>query len=129
MANLSEILAAYSELPDWAEIGCELNQPNNYGDYPINVAATRCRIDEIEILLEAGADVNQGGEHGFSPLLNAVEQGWLLGVAYLLDKGANLDIPNSDGTTLESLAALLGEHEILHFLENWKSNNPMLRKV
>ena len=120
MTNLSEILAAYSEYPDWAEIDCELNQPNNCGDYPIHVAATRCKIEEITILLEAGADVNQRGEHGFSPLLNAVEQGWLSGVALLLGKGANPNIASSDGTTPETLAEILKEDEVLLFLKNWK---------
>ena len=129
MTNLSEVLATYSELPDWAETGCELNQPNNYGDYPINVAATRCRIDEIELLLAAGADVNQRGEHGFSPLLSAVEQGCLLAVAYLLEKGANPDLASSDETTPEALAELLEEHEILLLLKNWKSTNPSQRKM
>lgn len=129
MTNLSEVLAFYRKIPDWAEIDCNINTPNNYGDYIINVAATRCKVAEIEILLEAGADVNQRGEHGFSPVLNAFEQGCLLGVVYLLDKGANPNIANSDGTTPETLAALSGENEILHFLKNWKSTKLTPRKV
>ena len=129
MTNLSEVLALYSELPDWAQIDCNINTPNNYGDYAINTAATRCRINEIEILLEAGADVNQRGEHGFSPLLSAVEQGCLSAVTYLLGKDANPNLASSDGTTPESLADLLQEHEILLFLKNWKSTNPSQRNV
>jgi uncharacterized protein len=123
--TLSDVLLAYSELPGWAGINCELDRPNNFGDYPIHVAATRCKVDEIEILLEAGADVNQRGEEGFSPLLNAVEQGCLTAVALLLARGAIVDLASSDGTTPEELADLLQEREIILFLKNWKSINPI----
>lgn len=121
MTALSDLLAFYSGFPGWAEIECRLDRPNNFGDFPINVAATRCAIDELQVLIDAGADINQIGEHGFTPLLNAVEQGCSAVVLFLLEKGADPHLSNADGMTAAMLADLLQENEIAALLRSWKS--------
>lgn len=119
MSELRALLAQYSELPDWAELECRIDRPNNFGDFPINVAATRCELEELIILLNAGADINQIGEHGFTPLLNAVEQGCLNVVKFLIQSGADWRIPNAEGVTPLELAELLKEVEVATFLNTW----------
>lgn len=116
MRDLVELLDFYAEFPDWRGVTPSLHQPNLFGDYPIHVAATRGKLDEIEILLGAGAGKDQVGEHNYTPIHCAVEQGCVEVVRFLIEKGANIDVRNSNGETPEELAALLGEDEILKFL-------------
>lgn len=121
--TVNELLRYYSELPDWAETTVvDVNTINKYGDYPINVAATRCRIDEVGTFLAAGADVNQAGEHLYTPLHSAVEQGCLELLIFLLRHGARTDCNNSNGLNALELADLMDEVQIADFLRERESS-------
>lgn len=117
---LETILCEYSGLPEYSGMGVpEVDTKSLFGDYPINIAATRGFINEVSILLDNGADVNAKGEHGYTPLHDAVEQGHLDIVKFLVGHGANITIRNTDGDTPIELAKLLGENEIHRFLSHF----------
>lgn len=114
---LDELLEEYGRLPEWlGEKTPRLNSASLFGDYPINVAATRGNIQEIETLVQAGANVNQRGEHGYTPLHNAVEQNHLHVVVFLLENGADASARNDAGDTPLALAGDLGAAELVRLL-------------
>ena len=52
-------------------------------------ADTKQNIDCMKLLVEVyGADVNVASRGGFSPLMNAVDQEYIPGIIYLIQKGA-----------------------------------------
>lgn len=117
--RLESILRDYAELPEYSEMPIPtVNTKSLFGDYPINIAATRGLIEEVSILLGSGADINAKGEHGYSPLHDAVEQGHIDVVKLLVDRGASIAIKNTDGDTPKELAKLLNETEIYRFLNS-----------
>lgn len=96
--TLEDILKEYSCLPEYS--GMELSSINTkslFGDFPINIAATRGIKDEVLVLLSNGANVNAKGEHGYTPLHNAVEQSRKSIIEILLSVGADKTIKNDDG--------------------------------
>ncbi|PTT58947.1 ankyrin repeat domain-containing protein [Stenotrophomonas sp. HMWF003] len=117
--ELNLLLSLYRELPEFIGIRItRVDQASAFGDMPMNVAATRGSIEELETLLGAGADVNSAGEHGYTPLHNAVEQGKYEAVEWLLRHGAHRGIRNEAGETPGQLASLLGETEIAAHLSD-----------
>ncbi|AEO41918.1 hypothetical protein XACM_1638 [Xanthomonas euvesicatoria pv. citrumelo F1] len=70
----------------------------------------------MEVLVSLGADVNSAGEHGYTPLHNAVEQGIVVAVKWLLERGANKEAVNDAGMTPKGLAVVLGEKELVEVL-------------
>ena len=114
-----EILREYSGLPEYSEMPIPtINKKSLFGNYPINIAATRGLIEEISVLIDNGADINAQGEHGYTPLHDAVEQGHMDAVKLLVDRGANVSISNADGDRPIELAELLDETEIHRFLNS-----------
>ncbi|WP_018414755.1 ankyrin repeat domain-containing protein [Teredinibacter turnerae] len=121
--RVKEILREYSGLPEYSEMPIpKVNDKSLFGDYPINIAATRGLIEEISVLRGNGADINANGEHGYTPLHDAVEQGHMEVVKFLVDLGANIAIRNADGDTPIELAKLLNETEIHSFLDSLSSS-------
>jgi uncharacterized protein len=121
--GLEGILRDYADLPEYSGMPMPtVNAKSLFGDYPINIAATRGLIEEVLILLGSGADINAKGEHGYSPLHDAVEQGHINVVKLLVDRGANIAIKNTDGDTPKDLAELLNETEIYHFLNSFNAS-------
>ncbi|MEM9343588.1 MAG: ankyrin repeat domain-containing protein [Pseudomonadota bacterium] len=117
MNALNELLLIYADLPDWLGMpAVGVNTKGGSGDFPINTAATRGRVVELELLLEAGANINQRGEHGFTPLHSAVEQGHMAAVEWLLRHGADVNARNDGGERPVDLAVLLGEVQIADLL-------------
>jgi uncharacterized protein len=111
--TINDILRDYQTLPEYLGLHLsDVNQVSLFGDRPMNVAATRGSIDEMEVLLAHGARVNEAGEHGYTPLHNAVEQGQLDAVLWLLAHGANKSMRNGAGETPAELARVLQEEDI-----------------
>lgn len=108
--SLVDLFGDYGQLPEYSGIALvDVDQISLFGDRPINVAATRGSIAEMETLLSAGADLNSPGEHGYTPLHNAVEQGAKEAVEWLILNGANRFAINDWGMSPSDLAAALGE--------------------
>lgn len=122
--RVAEILREYSGLPEYSEMPIPaVNDKSLFGDYPINIAASRGLIEEIAALLDNGADINTQGEHGYTPLHDAVEQGHVAVVKFLVDRGANITLKNIDGDTPIELAKLLDETEIYHLLSRYAGSS------
>jgi uncharacterized protein len=116
--NIADILKDYQTLPEYSGLRLvDVNQISLFGDRPMNVAATRGSINEMEVLVSHGARVSEAGEHGYTPLHNAVEQGQLDAVLWLLAHGANTTVKNNSGETPAALAQILGEEQIALMLE------------
>lgn len=117
--KLEVILQEYSTLPEYSEMEIPaVDTKSLFGDYPINIAASRGLINELLTLLNNGADINAKGEHGYTPLHNAVEQGHIEVVKFLVSHRANIANKSVDGDTPLELAKLLNENEIYFFLNN-----------
>ncbi|WP_267117287.1 ankyrin repeat domain-containing protein [Xanthomonas sacchari] len=111
--KVEEVLLLYKDLPEYSGIELDgVKKMSLFGDYPINVAATRGSVREMSALFNAGADLNASGEHGYKPLHNAVEQGNVDAVKWLLENGADKGLCNSSGETPADLAAILCENLI-----------------
>lgn len=111
--KVEEVLLLYKDLPEYSGIELDgVKKMSLFGDYPINVAATRGSVREMSALFNAGADLNASGEHGYTPLHNAVEQGNVDAVKWLLENGADKGLCNSSGETPADLAAILCENLI-----------------
>lgn len=116
--SLTALFGDYSQLPEYSGITiADVDQISLFGDKPINVAATRGSIAEMEVLLSAGADLSSPGEHGYTPLHNAVEQGAKEAVEWLIMNGANRFAINDWGMSPSDLAAALGESVIGELLK------------
>lgn len=125
VAKLEAILQEYSELPEYSEMDApSVDTKSLFGDYPINIAASRGLIDEVSTLFNSGANINAIGEHGYTPLHNAVEQGHINVVRFLVSLGANPDNQNADGSTPIQLAQLLDESDIFNFLKSNQGGRP-----
>jgi uncharacterized protein len=117
--DLAALLAEYSELPEYSEMVLDSVETTSlFGNKPINIAATRGIISEVETLLSAGVNVNERGEHGYAPLHDAVEQGHLEVVKLLLKNGADPNQQTNNMVTPVELSVMLEEHEITAFLNS-----------
>lgn len=117
--ELNAILEDYKMLPEYS--GVELlgvDTKSLFGDWPINVAATRGSLHELTVLLRNGSDINAKGEHKYTPLHNSVEQGKLEATRFLVERGADLLARNNNGDTPADLAKILGESEIFVYLDS-----------
>lgn len=111
---LADLLQEYASLPEYSGAPiADVHQVSLFGDRPINIAATRGDIRELELLLMAGADINSRGEHGYTPLHNATEQGALEAVMWLISKGADRFARNDWDWTPLDLAVGLGEAQLV----------------
>lgn len=116
--DIKLILTDYESLPEYSGLNLvDVNQVSLFGDRPINIAATRGSIEELETLVAHGANVNDAGEHGYTPLHNAVEQGRLEAVVWLLAHGADKALPNDAGETPAELALVLEDVRIASLLQ------------
>lgn len=109
--KVKDLLADYNQLPEYlvTETGCtSVFSKSGFGNFPINIAAARGKIEELQVLVESGSDINQTGEHGYTPLHEAVEQGYAEVVRFLLSRGADTEIKNDDGDTAYDHAKMLG---------------------
>lgn len=117
--KLAILLAEYRNLHDsydgWPET---INSEKPEGDRPVNVAAYRGKIKEMEIFLENGSDIDNLGADGYTPLHCAVEFEQLDMVKYLVERGADTKRANSDGSTPLELALNLKHREISDYLLN-----------
>ena len=116
---LNEILKEYAGLPEYSGMSTpNVGTKSLFGDYPINIAATRGLMGEVATLLAHGANINAMGEHGYTPLHNAVEQNHIEIVRFLLKSGADATMSNDDGDTPVELAKLMGYEGMLRLMAN-----------
>ncbi|PUZ64192.1 hypothetical protein GQ55_3G123500 [Panicum hallii var. hallii] len=71
-------------------------------------------VECLEVLIEAGVDVNDGSP--VTPLTLAADKGLTEFINYLLEAGADANIPDENGTTPVEIAALKGWEECVKLL-------------
>lgn len=83
-------------------------------------AAARCGdVAQISALLDRGADPNESGdEHGTTALTIAAYQGHVEAVRLLLDRGAEVDLPNEFGSRPLFVAATNAKVRVISMLLN-----------
>ena len=109
--DIKNLFSDYMRLPTFRLIELtNVDQEGNFGDRPIQVAASRGRTDEIETLLNHGADIDSCGEHGFTALHLAATMGRSEAIRLLLSRGANPLKKNDDGDTPLAIA-IASQHD------------------
>ncbi len=105
-------------LPDYAGLDLvDVNQKGVFGNTPLDTAAVRGNLEEVQALLEGGADPNIPCEKGATPLHDAVGQGHIEVVRLLLKSGASPDIRSEFGGTPLEWATRRGLKEIAALFE------------
>ena len=77
-----------------------LNVRTTEGDSPLDYACSNHHVEVAELLVKAGADINSADSRGWTTLHNACasdHRNAMTLVFFLLDAGADPNIPNSDG--------------------------------
>jgi len=101
--------------PDIARLlidhGADLTAKNDSGMIPI----FNKEVPVASILLDAGTDINAQSEDGNTLLLWYTYSGYLDGITYLINRGANINICNTDG------------HNALDIAEHFQPNSVTLR--
>ncbi|MDS4055718.1 ankyrin repeat domain-containing protein [Accumulibacter sp.] len=119
--SLPLLLSKMSELPEFVELTLtDANQPGNFGNRPLHVAATWNDPAAIELLVENGADVNAAGEDEMTPLHRAAAAGNFDAASTLLRLGARLDLKDRDGVTPLELAQSLNRRSVVTLLRRAK---------
>lgn len=75
----------------------DLNQPDNAGNTPLQIAALQGYVDIVRFLLENGCEVDTRNIDRDTALIDAVENGHVEVIKLLLDHGANPRLGNAKG--------------------------------
>ena len=94
----------------------DVNRRGTFGEYPLDVAATRGDPAEVLALIQGGAHINAHGELGYTALHEAVGQGHIEIVRLLLQHGASCNERNDYGMTPLDIARMRGRHDIVALL-------------
>lgn len=117
---LRELVMTYGDLPDFVgvEIGSVATK-SNFGNYPLNIAASRGDRNIVLALLEAGADINAPGDEGYTPLHDAAEQGRDEIVKILLCRGADRTALNRMGDKPADTARFCGNPNVAEMIDDY----------
>ena len=104
--------ALFGELPKlmkWVEEGNDVNRPTEHGTTLFHECVVHQQLHCASYLIQQGADVNLGNLHdGITPLHDAAREGDRDVVAFVLQKGAQVDSRSDKGTTPLMRAAVGG---------------------
>ncbi|MEM7222117.1 MAG: ankyrin repeat domain-containing protein [Pseudomonadota bacterium] len=117
-----DVLRRYEDedLPDFLEMRfTDVNQVGLFGNTPLEVAAVRGDLEEIDALLAAGADHNARCELGCTPLHGAAGQGHAEAVTRLLRAGASTDLLNEFGDIPRETALRGGKADVVAAIDAW----------
>jgi ankyrin repeat protein len=109
-------------LPRWFGLKkgtVDVNSRNEYDETPLHIAAMRCHVEIVVMLLKAGADPNLRDHHGQTPLHNTTYDGRPIAApvaSALLKGGADVDVQSKTGNTPLHGAALRGCEDVARVL-------------
>lgn len=98
-------------ITDLAAIGVDVNVPDEEGNYPLTVAASRGRLETLKALLAAGADPNvadRGKQTALTHLSTGVTEEARRAVRLLAESGANVNHQDRSGSTALHYASTRG---------------------
>ena len=103
--------------------GTDLKSTNRYGGTALIPACERGHVETVRLLIAAGVDLNHVNRLGWTCLMEAIvlSDGGTAHqriVRQLIDAGANLDLPDSDGVSPLQQAQKRGQNEIALMLRN-----------
>lgn len=94
-----------------------INKQNMSGDTPLMSACKMQKIENVKILVEHQADIEMQNYNQETPLMMAAAQGDVKTFYYLLSKGANRSVMNTEGSLLH-YAVTGGSDDLTHWLLN-----------
>jgi len=106
----------------------QLNQPGQYDDTPLILAARRGLPLIVADLIAAGADIHHRNMDGTDALWASVVADSVAIAERLLASGANLDNQNDNGATVLMYAASSGKTQWVQFLLE-KGADPYLKSL
>jgi len=99
-----------------------VNQRDDKGRTPIDLAVSRSSGEVVELLIQRGADINTREDvYGSSPLLQVVARDRKEIAEILLRHGVDVSMKNNEGETAYSYAVALGRKEIAEMLRSASS--------
>ena len=111
---------SYGHLPEFVGIDItSVTTKGNFGNYLLNIAASRGDRDIVLALLEAGADINAPGDEGYTPLHDAAEQGREEIVKILLCHGAARTALNRMGDKPADSARACGNPNVAAMIDDY----------
>ena len=117
---MTELVMTYGDLPDF--VGVEITSvatKSNFGNYPLNIAASRGDRNILLALLEAGADISAPGDEGYTPLHDAAEQNRDEIVEILLRHGADRMALNRMGDKPADTARACGNPNVAGMIDDY----------
>jgi ankyrin repeat protein len=95
-----------------------VNQRDDKGRTPIDLAVSRSSPEVVELLIQRGADINKRDEvYGSTPLRQVVARDRKEIAEVLLRHGVDIAMKNNAGETAYELAVGLGRTEIAEMLQ------------
>ena len=94
---------------------CNPELPSHDGGTALHLAARRGQHEAIEVLLTRTppANIHARNDAGYTPLHNACSEGWQEATRVLVEFGANLHLPASNGGTSWQIASAFLRAEII----------------
>ncbi len=92
-----------------------INIVDRHGYSPLHYAINEYRVDMVRRLIDKGANIEMFDSYGNNVLARAVltSKGWGEIIKFLLEKGANPNIPNYKGYTAIDMAKIIGNIDII----------------
>ena len=99
-----------------------VNQRDDKGRTPIDLAVSRSSTEVVEFLIQRGANINKHEDvYGSTPLLQVVARDRKEIAEILLRHGVDITMKNDAGETAYSFAVALGRTEIAEMLRSASS--------
>ena len=96
-----------------------INIVDRHGYSPLHYAINEYRLDMVKRLIDRGANIEMFDSYGNNVLARAVltSKGRRDIIKFLLEKGANPNIPNYKGYTAIDMAKVIGNEDILEIFK------------
>ena len=105
------------------EKGASTETNDEEGHFPLYQAAAEGSLETVRLMVEAGAVVNRVCDSGCA-LLIACAYEHMDVVRYLVEVGADPELPNKEGATARSISEDYRSQELLRILSGRRSHHP-----
>ena len=91
-------------------------RPNQFGNTPIGLAASRGHLEVMKVLINSTKDPNVAGNDGWTPIHSAADKGYIEIVKLLMSTTDNPNAQSNDGSTPLLYSAMNGHLEVVKLL-------------